>query len=275
MNMILKWLLGKLVETFGGIFELYAAMSGNVFDQSVVKTIFTFFQTIGLPLIGLAMMSMLFKVMLEHADGKGFQVMDILKRFVGGVIIYSFGLEIMKSLYVVLMGVTGKIISVIANVATEDMKIDFDDFGFSLTSILLVVILTAICIYYMIKSFMDILERTWQYVVILCMMYIYTTGYIMGNDESIISWFKQCLAIIFSQFFQITLVSLGITLYVSAGGVNDFLFGIGAIIASAKVEQLLDRFGMGSGCRIGNAMRNAMSMGFYGSSIIRSFRKGG
>ena len=248
-------------------------LSGNVFDQSVVKTIFTFFSTYRTPLDRPrddehAVQGDVGACRWEGVPSHGYP--EAFHWRSHHLFLWSRDHEIP------LCRIDGrpKIISVIANVATEDMKIDFDDFGFSLTSILLVVILTAICIDHMI-IFMDILERTWQYVVILCMMYIYTTGYIMGNDESIISWFKQCLAIIFSRTFQITLVSLGITLYVSAGGVNDFLFGIGAIIASAKVEQLLHCFGMGSGGRIGNAMRNAMSMGFYGSSIIRSFRKGG
>ena len=104
------------------------------------------------------------------------------------------------------------------------------------------------------------------------MMYIYVLGYIIGNDESIISWFKQCLAIIFSQFFQIILVTLGMCLFVQCGTTQDFLFAIGAIIASSKIEQLLDRYGMGSGGKIGNAMRNAMSVGFYGASILKSVR---
>lgn len=272
MNFILKWILGKVMDCFGGIFQLFAALSSNVFDQSVVQTIFTFFQTIGLPLIGLAMMCLLFKVMLEQADGKGFQITDIMKRFIGGVIIYAYGVSVMKNLYVVLMGVTGKMISAIANVSTSDMKISLQSIVFQNMSTLLTTILTIISIYYMLKSFMDVLERTWQYVVILCMMYIYVLGYIMGNDEAIISWFKQCLAIIFSQFFQIILATLGMCLFVQCGTIQDFLFSIGAIIASSKVEQLLDRYGMGSGGRIGNAMRNAMSMGFYSSSIIRSFK---
>lgn len=272
MNFILKWLLGKVMECFGGIFQLFAALSGNIFNQSVVQTIFTFFKTIGLPLIGLSMMCLLFRVILEQADGKGFQLSDIMKRFIGGVAIYGYGVTIMKNFYIVLMGVTGKMIKAIANVATSDMELDWQDVVFSKMSTLLILVLTVITIYYMLKSFMDVLERTWQYVVILCMMYIYLTGYVMGNDESIITWFKQCLAITLSQFFQIILVTLGMCLYVQCGTIQDFLFAIGAIIASSKVEQLLDRYGMGSGGRIGNAMRNAMSMGFYGSSIIRSFK---
>ena len=272
MNFILKWLLGKIMDCFGGIFQLFAALSSDVFNQSVVITIFSFFKTIGLPLIGLAMMCMLFKVLLDHADGNGIQISDIVKRFVGGVIIYMYCVKIMQGLYVALLGVTGKMISVIANVSTDGMDVDWSDVVFGHMSVLLTVILTALCIFYMLKSFIDVVERTWQYIVILCMMYIYVLGYIIGNDEAIISWFKQCLAIIFSQFFQIILVTLGMCLFVQCGTIQDFLFAIGAIIAASKVEQLLDRYGMGSGGKIANAMRNAMSVGFYGANILKSMK---
>ena len=267
MNFILKWLLGKIMDCFGGIFQLFAALSSDVFNQSVVITIFSFFKTIGLPLIGLAMMCMLFKVLLDHADGNGIQISDIVKRFVGGVIIYMYGVKIMQGLYVALLGVTGKMISVIANVSTDGMDVDWSDVVFGHMSVLLTVILTALCIFYMLKSFIDVVERTWQYIVILCMMYIYVLGYIIGNDEAIISWFKQ-----FSQFFQIILVTLGMCLFVQCGTIQDFLFAIGAIIAASKVEQLLDRYGMGSGGKIANAMRNAMSVGFYGANILKSMK---
>ena len=44
---------------------------------------------------------------------------------------------------------------------------------------------------------------------------------------------------------------------------------LGALVAASKVEQLMDRYGMGVGGKLGGLARNSMSVAFYAKSIFR------
>lgn len=91
----------------------------------------------------------------------------------------------------------------------------------------------------------------------------------MGNDEAIIMWFKQCLAIMLTQFFQVLLVTLGICLFASDGKVSTFCIAIGAITVSSKVQEVLDKYGMSVGGTLGNTAKSAMSVAFYARNILK------
>lgn len=269
MNFIIKWLLGQLLKCFGSIYQLMGAMSGSIFDQSVIKALFVLSKSIGLSLVGLAIISLLFKTMIDNADGKEFNISDILKRCIGGVVIYTYGVNIMLKFYTAFLSITGDIIKALSGISMDGFSFSWEGAVFQEMSSMMSAIMVIIAIFYLMKSFLNMLERSWQYLVLLCMMYLYLSGYILGNDESLLTWFKQCLAVVLTQFFQVCLVTLGMVMFASKGGTEDFCFAIGAIIASSKIEQLLDKYGMGAGGKVGNAARNAMSMGFYASNIFK------
>lgn len=268
MDFILRWLILKVEGLFGDVYKFIGAISQDVFSHEVIQSLFTFFSSIGLSIAALAMISMLFKSLIAHADGKQFSIIDIIKRFIGGGIVCSYGVKIMLNLYYVVLSTTGSLISAIAGVSGENITIRFTGTQFKNVSKMMILILMIVAVYHMMKTFFQLLERAWQYLVTLFLMYLYNAGFIMGNDEALIQWFKQCLAIILTQFFQVLLVTLGISLFATDGAFSTFCISIGAITVSSKIQEILDKYGMSVGGTLGNTARNAMSMAFYARSIL-------
>lgn len=266
MDWIVRWLLGKANEMFGDVYTFLGTITQDIFSNDVVNSLFIFFGSLGLGLVGLAMICLLFKNLLQQADGNQFSIADILKRLIGGAVIYAYGVDIMKNLYYVVLSVTGKLISAISGLSADSISIDFKLTG--ALSIIMTLILTVIALFCMMKTFFQLLERAWQYLVTLVLMYLYLYGYIMGNDESMIMWFKQCLAIMLTQFFQVLLVTIGMCLFVNAAEFSTFCFAIGAITTSSKVQEVLDKFGMSVGGTLANTAKSGMSMAFYTRSIL-------
>lgn len=267
MGFIMRWITDWCLGGFARLFELISDLSTASFDNLIVKSLLSVFQTIGLPLVGLSILVLLLKALLDASDGKEVSFMDIMKRCIGGVIVYTFGIKIMQGFYLVILEVSSKIIHVLIDYNEIDFSLPLlaiDAAGSMITLILLLVML-----YNMGKTFFDLIERFWQILVLLCMLYIYLPGYISGNDESIVLWFKQTLGIMLTQIFQVLLVVTGMTIYVSTGPGQNIFLAIGAVIASTKVEQLLDRYGMGAGGKIGALARNGMSVAFYSKSLLR------
>lgn len=269
MDFILRWLLTKAEGLFGDIYRFIGATTQDVFKHPVVESLFVFFSTIGLSIAALAMVSMLFKNLIAHADNKEFSIIDIIKRFIGGGVLHVYGVTIMLNLYYVIMDVTGKLITAISGLSGASIKIEFTGTSFKSISLVMILILTIVAVYHMIKTFFQLLERAWQYIVTLFLMYLYNAGFIMGNDEAIVMWFKQCLAIMLTQFFQVLLVTIGICLFASDGEVSTFCIAIGAITVSSKIQEVLDKYGMSVGGTLGNTARNAMSVAFYAKSILK------
>lgn len=267
MGFIVRWLADWLMEGFVGVFELVSAVSKDCFDNRIVTALLTVFQTIGLPLIGLSIMVLLLKTILDASDGKEVAFMDTMKRCVGGIIVYTFGVNIMKNLYLVILDVCSKIIKAI--IGLNDIEVNLQLLAIDAVNALVGLIMIIVMIYYMFKTFLDLTERFWQILVLLCMLYIYVPGYVSGNDESITIWFKQTLGVMLTQVFQTVLIVTGITIYVSSGSVGELFLAIGAMVAASKVEQLLDRYGMGAGGKLGALARNGMSVAFYSKSIFR------
>lgn len=149
------------------------------------------------------------------------------------------------------------------------MNIDFVSDIFDPIHALLAIMMMIAMLYNMFKVFLNLAERFWQLLVMLCMMYIYLPGYVSGNDEAILLWAKQSLAVQLTQIFQVILVVTGMQIFVSNGTFEGFFMSIGAIIAASKVEQILDRYGQGAGGKLGNLARNGMSVAFYAKSIFK------
>ena len=123
----------------------------------------------------------------------------------------------------------------------------------------------------MLKNIFDLVERFWLYFVTLMLLYLYLPGYIAGNDESLVMWFKQCIAIVMTQVFSKQRYwALGkLSMFIAGGSFADFLLCIGAIIGASKIDQVLDKFGYSAGGKMGNIARNGMSMAFYARSIFK------
>lgn len=265
MNLILRWLLNQMNNLFIGCFSLAGNISTVGFNNGIVKAVLSLFKTVGLPLFGISILVLLTKMMLAIWDGKEVNFGDLIQRCLFGTIIYTFGANFIQYLFLFILEWGEKIIAVVSGI--NDFDISLYDFG--LSSSLLTLILMLISVFYMLKTILNLLERFWLLIISIVMLYLYLPGYLSGNDESIILWFKQCVAIGLTQLFQTLIVVFGISMFASGGGLEDFALSIGAIIASSKVDQIMDKWGMSAGGKVGNFMRNGMSTAFYAAQLKR------
>lgn len=275
MNLILRWILNQISDLFVGCFALINELSSSGFNNAVVKALLSLFKTVGLPLFGIAILVLLIKMILAMWDGKEVNFGDLIQRSIFGTVIYMYGVNFVKYLYLYLLEWAEEILAAIAGVNDFNINLwDFTFLGEQFTS-LMIAILMFISLFYMMKTFLNLLERFWLMVVTMLMLYLYLPGYIAGNDESVTLWFKQCVAIGLTQLIQTIVVVFGISLFAAGGGIGDFALSIGAIIASSKVDQIMDKWGMSAGGKVGNFMRNGMSTAFYATQIKSMFLKKG
>ena len=272
MTLIVRWIIKWLLGGFGACFSLITSMTEDCFDNTVIISLLKAFQTVGLPLIAFAILSLLLKTVLSVSDGEKINLVNVGKRCIFGIIVYMYGVEIMKLLYLVMLSVCKNVLAAIAGMTGFEADLSSAiltamDFGF------IALILLVLFFYYLIKIFLSIAERFWQMLVLLCMMYIYLPGYVAGDDESIPLWFKQCLSVGLTQIFQSVLTTLAFSLYAGSGSLGDVFLTIGALVAASKVEQILDRYGMSVGGKLGGAARNAMSTMFYARNSFKMLRR--
>lgn len=267
MSFILRWTMGFLMDGFAGIFEMVGSVSKNCFENTVVTGILSAFKSVGLPLVAISMLVLMLKSMLSASNGDAVSITDTGKRCLAGVVIYSYGVQIVQNLYLVMLDLCQNLVDVIVGVTSSEVNLKatlFEEIVNALPALILLVVM----IYYMFKVFLDLTERFWQLLVMLCMMYVYIPSYIAGDDESLVLWFKQCLSIIMTQVFQTILITTGMSIFLTSGSYTDFFMTIGALVAASKTEQLLDRYGMGAGGKLGGLARNGMSAAFYAKSIF-------
>ena len=248
------------------IFGLIGDMSSVGFSNDVVGAIMSGFKIIGFPLVGIAILSLCLKQYVNIMDGQQINIGNTLQRVIFGVVVYNFGVTIMQYLYIYLIDFGEKVIGAISGV---DVEFDLSMFNFEAFSYGFALILLIVSLFYMLKNIFDLVERFWLYFVTLMLLYLYLPGYIAGNDESLVMWFKQCIAIVMTQVFQTTILALGMSMFIAGGNFADFLLCIGAIIGASKIDQVLDKFGYSAGGKMGNIARNGMSMAFYARSIFK------
>lgn len=267
MSFILRWILGKMNGLLADIFRLIGEISQSAFDNPAVKGILAAFKLVGLPLIGVAILVLVAKKIIAIADGEGVSLGDMITRMVVGAITYQYGITIAKYLYLMLIEISADVITAITGnqAFSTDIQGVLSEATFGE---LFVLVLMLVSIFYLMKSIMSLMERFWLLLITLCLMYLYLVGYIAGNDEGLVMWFKQVLSIGLTQLFQTTVLVLGMSMFVGTGNASDFFLAVGAIIASTKVDQVLDKYGMSSGGKLGGAARNGMSMAFYGKQML-------
>ena len=253
------------LEGFSGVYALISSVTEDCFENPVVISILKVFQIVGLPLVAFGILVLLLKTLLSLSDGERVNMVDTGKRCVFGIIVYVYGVEIMKLFYFVILDTSQKLLNAVAGITSVEMDGILNIFEIGLVSIVVLILM----LYYMFKTFLNLCERFWQLLVMLCMLYIYLPSYITGDDESITLWFKQCIAIILTQVFQSVLLCVGMSMYIQSGALGDLFITTGAMVASSKIEQLLDRYGLAVGGKLGGVARNGMSVAFYAKSILR------
>lgn len=268
MDFIFNWLMDKSIGAFTGCFKLISLITLDSFENPVVKALFTSIKMVGYPLLGLSILAMLLKMMIALVDKKEVEFGNTLQRVIIAAAVYQFGVEIMKNLYLVILEIGNKVIGAISELDVSDIESLMDEEYVVITSILGLVMIV-IALFYLIKTFLDLLERFWMFFLSLIMVYFYIPGYIMGNEESLVLWFKQTLGIGLTQLFQVLIMSIAIALFCSTKNENGFLLAIGAIIATSRVEQILDKWGQSAGGKYGNFARNAMSSMYYFKMLKR------
>lgn len=267
MSYIIRWIVKWILSGFGAFFSMATSITETGFDNVVIVSLLKAFQTIGLPLVAVSILTLLLKTLLSVSDGENVNMMDIGKRCIFGIIVYMYGVQIMKLLYLVLLSICKDILSAVSGMT--DVETNVAEAFRPISSTLMGVIILLMMTYFLFKIFTQLTERFWQMLVMLCMMYVYLPSYVSGDDESLTLWFKQCLSIGLTQIFQSVLTSFAFSIYATDGSfANQFLM-IGALAAASKVEQLLDRYGLSVGGKIGGTIRNGMSMAFYSRSIFR------
>lgn len=264
MNLILRWFLDKMSDAFVDCFEIIRNMASVGFDNTIVKAILSVAKSIGLPLIGIAILVLIIKSIINLMDNKQIEFGNILSRIVMGVVIYMFGVPTMKYFFLFLLDTGQTLINVIAEIDEFDVSV-FDFVGMSK---LFTLILLVIAIYHLVKCVLHLLERFWLYLLTLIMLYIYLPGYIAGSDESIILWFKQCVGIALTQILQTLILVMGMNIFASGGTTTDFCLCIGALMGAGKTDRILDKWGQPAGGSVGGIARNGMSSVFYARQIF-------
>lgn len=250
---------------FISVFSLTTSMASSAFSNPAVKGILSAFKSVGLPLFGISLLVLAIKQMIALMDGNSVNFGDSIQRIILGSVIYQFGVTIFKYLFILILDVGKDVVGAITG--TTNVVPNLNDI-FGTESMLFIVVLLVVTLYYMLKTILSLLERFWLLFMTLCMLYLYIPGYITGNDESLIIWAKQCIGYSVTQLFQVLVLVLGMSLYISTGSLSDFALAIGAIIGASKADTVLDKFGQSSGGKMGNIARNGMSSVFYARSIL-------
>lgn len=266
MNLILRWILNQLAGIMGGCYTMTQSMATTGFQNPAVKALLSVFHLVGLPLFAIALLVLLGKAAIDVGDNKQVSFIDMIKRFTFGAVIYQFAVPIMQQLYLKLLNI-GSDILVILSGHTE-IKLSTWDLTGALGSQSLVAILLIIAVFYMLKTILNLLERFWLLLVTLIMLYLYLPGFVAGNDEGILMWFKSCVGIGLTQLIQTYIIVFGMTLFAAGGSPTEFGLTIGAIIAASKVDTLMDKWGQSAGGKVGNLARNSMSSVFYAKQLI-------
>lgn len=263
MNFVVKWALNSCMELFSYLFTIINAISTDLFNEPIVNGLLQAIKTVGFSLWALATVSAIIKLSIAVIDGENIKIFDLGKRVLLGGLFWQYGTTIFIGVYQLIFNTASKIIAVIVNHSGLDMQADL--FGIEIWGLILLVV----AVYNAIKTFFDLLQRFWQYFVMLNMMYLYIPGYVTGNEEAMFSWAKQTIAVCLTQLFQSCLLVVGMTYFIKASTITNFCVAVAAIIASSNVEKLLDRFGLGtSGGKVSNMFRNALSMSFYARNFL-------
>ncbi len=261
MNLIAKWLLDNLLDCFGYVFEIIAALTTELFQEEIIVAVLSMMKSIGLSLYVIGLLVMILKTMKMANDGDPIDFWDLFLRMVLGGIIWQFGVDLLIAFYTLILDFAGQVLNVISSFTSAEFSIlDAVLAGFP---VLLTLILLGIAFFFIGKTIMNLLERFWQVFVTLCMMYFYNAQYVQGNDEAMGSWFKQIVAIALTQAFQALVLTEGINLYVSSDSISMFLLAIGAIVAASNIEKTLDKWGVSVGGKVGGAIKSSASMLYY------------
>lgn len=263
MSWVVRWLLKGCTEMIASVFDLVKDISTVGFTNEIIVALLSAFKTLGLSVLAISLLSLLFKQILNIMDGQQINIGSTFQRMIIGCVAYEYGVKIMQELYILMLEYGQKILSAITKV---DIEFDFSIDGLP---IMLALVLVVVAIFYMLKNIINLIERFWLYSLTLLLLYLYIPGYVMGNDEGIIIWFKQCVAIAITQVFQTLILIAGMLMFAQKGSVGDFLLCIGAIIAASKTDQVLDKWGYNAGGKIGNLARNGMSTAFYARNILK------
>lgn len=264
MNFIVKWALNSCMELFSFMFTIINAISTDLFSEPLVNGLLQAIKTVGFSLWALATVSAIIKLSIAVIDGENIKIFDLGKRVLLGGLFWQYGTTIFIGIYQLIFNTASNIVGVFASNSGLDMQAD--QFGVELWGLILLLV----ALYNVVKTFFDLLQRFWQFFVMLCMMYLYIPGFVIGNEEAMFSWAKQSLAVCLTQLFQSFLLVAGMTYFIKASSMTNFCVAIAAIIASANVEKLMDRFGLAtSGGKVGNMFKNALSMSFYTRSFLR------
>lgn len=264
MNFIVKWALNSCVELFSYLFSFINAISTDLFNEPMVIGLLQAVKTVGFSLWALATVSAIIKLSISVIDGENIKIFDLGKRVLLGGIFWQYGTTVFIGLYQLIFKTASNIIDVFANYST--IKVDLTLFDLELWGLILLLV----ALYHVVKTFFDLLQRFWQFFVMLNMMYLYIPGYVTGNEEGMFSWAKQTIAVCLTQLFQSFLLVAGMTYFIKSGSITNFCVAIAAIIASSSVEKLMDRYGLATtGGKVGNMFRNALSMSFYTRSFLR------
>lgn len=267
MGIINRWLIKQLMSACGYTFGLIGDITIEAFDNIAIKGILSGMKTIGYALYGITLIVLCIRLLTEILDGKTIQIGDVVTRIIIGAAAVEFGVKITKAIYIAFLEFGKNVIGAIT--FTTDIEFTFSDLLGGGSSILMA-IMAGIMLFYLLKNFLALLERFWNFFIVVILVYLYIPGYLTGNDEGIIMWFKSCLAIGMTQVFQIMIVVLGMSFFVSDGSFTNFCLALGASISASKVDQLLDKWGSSSGGKVGNIARNGMSSAFYARSMFKA-----
>lgn len=268
MGIITRWFIKQLMNACGWSFSLMGEITIEAFDNVAIQGILSGMKTVGYALYGVTLIILALKLLVEIMDQKTISIGDIIIRIVVGAAAVEFGVTFMCALYSAFLEFGKNIIAAIT--FTTDIKFEFTDLLGGAYSILMA-IMAGIMLFYLLKNFLALLERFWNFIVVVILLYLFIPGYLTGNDEGIIMWFKSTVAIGMTQVLQILIVVLGMSFFIANGSFTNFCLAIGAAISGSKVDQLLDKWGSSSGGKVGNMARNGMSSAFY----AKSFLKGG
>ena len=258
MNLIAQWLLDNLMDCFGYVFEMVAALTTDLFQEEIIMAVLMMMKSIGLALYAVSLCVLIIKMMIRLNDGDKISFSDLLMRMILGGLIMEFGVELMINFYSIILDFSGQILNVISSFSSMD--VDILDIITASMPPLLTLALLVVAFFFIFKTIMNLLERFWQLFVTLCLMYLYNAQFVQGNDEAMFSWFKQLVAIALTQAFQALVLTEGINLYVTSDNVGMFLLAIGAIVAASNIEKTMNSWGLSVGGKLGNVARNSLSV---------------
>jgi hypothetical protein len=267
MDWLIKWLLTWVLQGLGDFFSAIYLVGAAVFDDSVMKSMLSFWQSIGYIIFSVSVLFAFFSLYEKSINGEQPNFYNFAKNLtVSAFIVYSTPL--IKHVFVESLEILKLMLKAIDNNFTQP-QINLG-IGDGVGTLLMCVLVIVVCIGGF-TTFFGSLRRAGAISIYAMTIYWYIPEVMMGNYSGIVGWLKQVLGLILTHIFQVAFFTVGIVRAQNMLTVGDLNASITAMIffmSLPMIPQVMNALFQTPTGNKGGALGMAMSAAHMGFSAM-------